>query len=166
MNVASVHLGGTKALSTSTRCKVGRPAVKELAPFQQAPEKLHVETWAGCTQGLDLKISQDVQANRLVCCHGRDQAVLLGRCWGGHSWRKSEVRGLVVRACLERGEYVLPFLQRETGSRRDRTPQRGLSPCVPHVLAHMRMGKAQLSGHKLGSGAGHCSLDCGGLSHP
>ena len=36
--------GETKALSTGTRCKVGRPAGKELAPLQQAPEKLDVET--------------------------------------------------------------------------------------------------------------------------
>ena len=36
--------GGTKPLSImSTRCKVGRPAGKELAPSQQASEKLHVE---------------------------------------------------------------------------------------------------------------------------
>ena len=37
--------GEMKAFSTSTRCKVGRPAGKELAPLQQAPEELHVETW-------------------------------------------------------------------------------------------------------------------------
>ena len=39
--------GGTKVLSTSTRCMVGRPAGRERAPLQQAPEKLHVETWTG-----------------------------------------------------------------------------------------------------------------------
>ena len=35
-----------------------------------------------------------------------------------------------------------------------------LSSCSCSCLT----GRAQLSGHKLGSGAGHCSLDCGGLS--
>ena len=44
--------------------------------------------------------------------------------------------------------------------------QRGRSPVIPHALAHMRMGKAPLSGHTLESGAGHCSPVCGGLSHP
>ena len=34
------------------------------------------------------------------------------------------------------------------------------------AFVHTRMGRAHLSGHKLGSGAGHCSLDSGGLSHP
>ena len=37
----------------------------------------------------------------------------------------------------------------------------------PHsrVFAHIRVGKAQLSGHKLEGGGGHCFLDCGWLSH-
>ena len=45
----------------STRLGVGRPAGKELAPLQQAPEKLHVETWAGRKQGPGLRISQEVE---------------------------------------------------------------------------------------------------------
>ena len=36
----------------------------------------------------------------------------------------------------------------------------------PHALVHMRVGKAPLSGHILESGAGHCSLVCGGLIAP
>ena len=39
--------GRMKAWSTSTRCKVGRPVEKELAPFQQASPKLHEDRWAG-----------------------------------------------------------------------------------------------------------------------
>ena len=39
-------------------------------------------------------------------------------------------------------------------------------PLFLRVLAHIRMDEAQLPGHKLGSGAGHCLLGCGGLWHP
>ena len=38
---------GTKSLSTCTRTGVRRPAVEKLASPQQAPLKLHVETWEG-----------------------------------------------------------------------------------------------------------------------
>ena len=48
----------TKTMSMSTRCKVGCPAGKEVAPLQQVPEKLHVETWEGRKEGPDLRISQ------------------------------------------------------------------------------------------------------------
>ena len=43
---------GTKSLSTSTRTGVRRSAVYESAPTQQAPLKLHEETWVGllCNQ--------------------------------------------------------------------------------------------------------------------
>ena len=53
--------GETKTVSTSTRCKVGRPPGKELAALQQAPEKLHVETWAGRKRGPRLRMSQEVE---------------------------------------------------------------------------------------------------------
>ena len=39
--------GGTKPRSMSTRDQVGCPAVEKLASLQQAPGRLHVETWAG-----------------------------------------------------------------------------------------------------------------------
>ena len=39
--------GGTKPRSMSTRGQVGCPAVEKLASLQQAPGRLHVETWAG-----------------------------------------------------------------------------------------------------------------------
>ena len=50
-----------KSLSTSTRCGVRRPAGKELALLQQAPEELHVETWEVLLQGPDLRMSQEVE---------------------------------------------------------------------------------------------------------
>ena len=56
--------------------------------------------------------------------------------------------------------------QQESGKRRGLTAQRGRSPVIPRALFHMRMGVAPLSGHTLESGAGHCQLECGGLSHP
>ena len=46
---ASVQ-GGTKSLSTSTRTGVRRSAVYESAHTQQAPLKLHVETWEGLSR--------------------------------------------------------------------------------------------------------------------
>ena len=51
----------TKALSTSTRCGVRRPAVDEFVHPQQAPLKLHAETWAGLLKNLGLRISQEVE---------------------------------------------------------------------------------------------------------
>ena len=42
------------------------------------------------------------------------------------------------------------------GYERDRTTQRGRFLVVPHVPVRMRTGGAQLSGHILESGVGHC----------
>ena len=53
--------GGTKPWSTSTRCQVGCPAVEKLASLQQAPGRMHVETWAGCNRNPSLLISQEVE---------------------------------------------------------------------------------------------------------
>ena len=39
--------GGTKPMSKSTRCQGWCPAVEKLASLQQAPGRLHAETWAG-----------------------------------------------------------------------------------------------------------------------
>ena len=54
--------------------------------------------------------------------------------------------------CPSRGEpFFLPLPFLETGSGRDRTTQRGRFPVIPHVLVHVRMGEAPLSGHTLES---------------
>ena len=39
--------GGTKPMSMNTRCQDRCPAVEKLVSLQQAPGRLHVETWAG-----------------------------------------------------------------------------------------------------------------------
>ena len=52
---------GTKPRSTSTRDQVGCPAVEKLASLQQAPGRLHVETWAGRDKNPSLPISQVVE---------------------------------------------------------------------------------------------------------
>ena len=54
-------LWGTKSLSTCTRTGVRRPAVEKLASPQQAPLKLHEETWAGLLKNQGLRISQEVE---------------------------------------------------------------------------------------------------------
>ena len=53
--------GETKALSTSTRCGVRRPAVDEFPHPQQTPLKLHEEAWAGLLTNQGLRISQEVE---------------------------------------------------------------------------------------------------------
>ena len=53
--------GGTKALSVSTRLGVGRPAAEKLASPQQAPGRLHEDSWAGVLQKQGLMISQEVE---------------------------------------------------------------------------------------------------------
>ena len=52
---------GTKPMSMSTRCQVGCLAVEKLASLQQAPGRLHVETWAGRNGNPSLPISQVVE---------------------------------------------------------------------------------------------------------
>ena len=56
--------------------------------------------------------------------------------------------------CWERDRvktFLLLFSLLETGSRRDRTTQRGRFLHFLRVLVRIRTGKAQLSGHKLGA---------------
>ena len=64
--------GETKPLNVSTRCQVWCPAVKKPASSQQAPGRLHVETWAGRNCSPSLLISQAVEigpvcAGMVVC---------------------------------------------------------------------------------------------------
>ena len=54
-------------MSASTGCKVGRPAEKGLAPFQQASTKLHVEAWAGLLRNQGLQFSQEEEIVPGVC---------------------------------------------------------------------------------------------------
>ena len=58
---AAEVLGGTTALSMSTRLGVGRPAVEKLASPQQASGRLHEETWAGLLQKQGPRSSQEVE---------------------------------------------------------------------------------------------------------
>ena len=52
---------GTKPSSMSTWGKAWRPAVWELASFQQASGSVHDEAWAGRVQSSSLWISQEVE---------------------------------------------------------------------------------------------------------
>ena len=53
--------GGTKPWSMSTRGQVWCPAVEKLDSLQQAPGRLHNETWAGREWNPSLSVSQGVQ---------------------------------------------------------------------------------------------------------
>ena len=57
-------LGETKPSSTSTRCGVRRLAVDEFVHSQQAPRKLHEQTWAGFLNNQGLKFSQELEIMR------------------------------------------------------------------------------------------------------
>ena len=61
--------GRTKSLSTCTRTGVRRPAVEKLASPQQAPLKLHAETWAGllCNQGNFIVVRHRRGEKSLLC---------------------------------------------------------------------------------------------------
>ena len=50
-----------KALTSGAWCAVRCPAVDELAHPQQAPLKLHEETWASLLTNQGLRISQEVE---------------------------------------------------------------------------------------------------------
>ena len=66
-NSCSGVWGGTKPRSMSTRGQVGCPAVEKLASLQQAPGRLHGETWAGRNGNPSLSISQVVEIMPGVC---------------------------------------------------------------------------------------------------
>ena len=79
----------------------------------------------------------------------------------------SQVWGVVVPGCLSGEQCIfLHLLHLPIGWRKDRSLRRGRSLLFPRVLVHTCMGEARLSGHNLESGAGHCLIDCGGLSLP
>ena len=62
--------GGTKSMSTSTRTGVRRSAVYESAHTQQAPLKLHVETWEGLSRYQEIFREMDILpgcAVRVAC---------------------------------------------------------------------------------------------------
>ena len=111
-----VH-GGTKSLSTCTRTGVRRPAVEKRASPQQAPLKLHEETWAGLLQNQGLGIFQEVEivpgcAVRVARPFGPDYSpeppgpdrVIRNRMGWSLLEQTREVWGMVVPGCLSRRE--------------------------------------------------------------
>ena len=79
----------------------------------------------------------------------------------------SQVRGLVVPWCLVGKQCI--FCMRCTckmGEERIVPYGVGGLTLFLRVLVHTCMGEARLSGHNLESGAGHCLINCGGLSLP
>ena len=156
-------------MSTSTRCKVRRPAAEKLGSLQQASGRLHVETWAGRDGSLSLPISQAVpivpggadMVSRLPppflasVSPGPFREVRSGIVWTSPEKLQGEGCG-GFEVPWEGKMYSMHSLQLETGSRKDRSSQRGRSSRFIRVLVHTRMGRVRLSGHKSGSGAGYC----------
>ena len=63
----------------------------------------------------------------------------------------------LFRGALRRGDVFSSLLAScDWVKKRDRTTQHGRFPHLLRVLVRMRTGKAQLSGHRLGIGVGHC----------
>ena len=166
-------------MSMSTRLGVGRLAVEKLASPQQAPGRLHVETWAGLLQKQGLRISQQVEiapgcaavVDRPSCLDNSPVSPGRGRVirnmLGWSQLERTAGSGVwLFRDALER-KNLLSSLDAvgdwfKTGS----YPTAWAVPVIPRALVRVRTGEALLYGHTLESGAGHCSLVCGGLSHP
>ena len=163
--------GGTKSTSTSTRTGVRCPAVENLASPQQAPGSLHDEMWASTFQKQGSQIFREMEivpgcAVRVACPSCPDYSPepprphrIIGNMLGWSLLEETARSGVwVFRGALQGEErnFFLSMTQQETGRGRGRTAQRGGSPVIPHVLVHMRMDMAPLSGRTLESGAGHC----------
>ena len=156
-------------MSTCTRTGVRRPAVEKLASPQQASLKLHDETWAGLPKNLGPRIFRGVEivpgcAVRVACPSCPDYypeppgpGIVIRNMLGWSQLEKTERSGVwLFRGALQGENLFLSLTQQETGKRKGRTTQRGRSLVIPHVLVHMRMDMAPLSGRTLESGAGHC----------
>ena len=148
----------------------------ESAHPQQAPLKLHDETWAGILRNQGPRIFREVEivpgCAVLVACpscpdHSSEPpgpGGIIRNTLGWSLLEETDTSGVCLFRGALRGENLfLPLTQLETGKGSGRTAQRGRSPVIPHALGRMR---TPLSGHILESGAGHCSPVCGGLSHP
>ena len=160
--------GGTKSLSTSTRCGVRHSAVFESAHPQQTPLKLHEETWAGLLRNKGPKIFQEVEivpgcAVQVACSSCPDYSPeppgpgrIIRNMLAWSQLEKTERSGAwVFRGALQGENFLFPCRSWRLGTK-EVVPQRGRSAVIPHALVHMRMGMAPLSGHTLESGAGHC----------
>ena len=110
-------LGEPKALSESTRCGVRRPAVDEFDHPQQAPWKLHVETWAGLTAWTTARRFSGRWKSFLgllfwwhhlhvliILLSHLGEVELLGTCWAGQKLEETARSGVcVVPLCPPRG---------------------------------------------------------------
>ena len=82
---------------------------------------------------------------------------VIGNMLGWSQGEKTVRSGVwLSRGVLQGENLFLPFAQQETGKRRGPTSQCGRSLVIPRVLVRACLGKAQLSGDELESGAGHC----------
>ena len=147
-------LGGTKALSMSTRLGVGRPAVEKLASPQQAPGRFHEEAWAGLSQKQGPRISQEVEivpvcAVTVACPSCPDNSPVSpgpGR----------EIRNMLGWSRLEETDRSGVLDAAGDWERKGSYRTAWAVPCDSSCTCSYGYDKAPLSGHILESGVGHC----------
>ena len=138
---------GTKPMSMSTRDQVGCPAVEKLASLQQAPGRLHVETWAGRDENPSLSISQVVGNVAGVCGYGDTTSpsrLLFRVTWAGQ--RSSEWDGLVT---FGENSQVWGMVERIV-------PHGVVGPLAFFVFLFIFAWARHGCAHNLESGIGHC----------
>ena len=169
--------GETKLLSTCTRTGVRRPAVEKLASPQQAPLKLHEETWEGllCHQGIfrEVEIVPGC-AVRVACPSCPDYSteppgpdIVIRNMLGWSLLEKTERSGVwLFRGALQ-GENLFSSLDVTADWVRKGSYRTAWAvPCDSSCTCSYAYGHGPAMGHTLESGAGHCQPECGGLSHP
>ena len=160
----------TRSSSMSTLSWVWRPAVGLSSPLQQA--------WVGLVQSSSLQLSHGVEIGPgcvATVSHlpipdfafsspGCSSEV---RRWLGWTLvEKTDRSGVwLFRGAFRGGGVLSALLAAGDWVKRICTIQRGRYPHFLCVLARTCTGKAQLLGHNLESGAGHCCSAHGGLSH-
>ena len=154
--------------STSTLSKVWRPAAGESALLLQASERLHEEVWAGRVQSSSLRISHEVEivpgCAVTVSCLPYPVFALVSPGPGREvkSWIGWTRHGKITRS----GVRFFPGCSRcSWGLGTERIVPRSVGgPFTFFVLLFILVWTRH--GCRATNRGGHCSLNCGGLSHP
>ena len=150
-------------MSTSTRLGVGRPAVEKLASPQQAPGRLHDETWEGLLTNQGPRISRVVEiipgcAVRVACPSCPDYSPeppgtgrVIRNMLGWSKLEETERSGVwVFRGALQGKNLFSSLDAAGDWEKKDRTTQRGRPLVVPRVLVRTRTGNSPAIGPHTG----------------